>query len=301
MGIMAFIELFKFMFSIPRTKPMTNTEKFIQWSCPLTYVLGGITFFIAPNLLKILLQLDFDGRSEGYIRLMMFSVPEIAFLILIAARSNHKDSHHLEILGSVIERLLVVNGMLVMMILRNMVPCSFALFFIALDTCHAFVTLVIWYIETDAASASLFFREIFVPILQGRALKAGGSAAVVFCLEIAEMFFWLVLVIKPEFAQQLFHLEPFEGFSGGYLACVFFVMAILSWDHVTGSSNINRCLNSAYICYRILFSVPVLSFLFLAGQIEKNLAIALVISNVIPAVIIGISVSCEDGNKNKRE
>ena len=282
---------FKFMLSIPRTEPMTRTELFMKWSSMIAYILGGCSFLFAPQLWEIILQLNLKDRSEGYLRLVGLGVIEIGFILMIAARSNHKISRHQEILTSVLGRLLLVDGILLMMILRDMLPLSFALFFVMLDSSLALVNLVIWYRETEGASVGTFFHEIFAPLFQCHGLKAGWSMAVIFCLGIFQFFFWLVLVIKPDFARRMFHLNSFQGYSAGFLASSFLLISIHGGYHVVGASNVNRCLSPAFIFYRIMFSFPAVLVLFLVDQIERNLFIVLVVFDVIYSVVIFIFLS----------
>ena len=288
----------KIMLSIPRDEPMTKTEKFTQWSCVMAYVLGGCTFLAAPQLWALILQLKLEGRSEGYIRVAGIGVIEIGFILLIAARSNFKMSRHQECLTSIPGRLLLVNGILLMMILRDMLPLSFALFYMVLDSSLALITLVIWCLETEGASVVAFCSEIFKPILQCRGPKTGGSTSVIFFLGIFQLFFWLVLVIRPDLAQRVFNLDPFQGYSGGYLAAYFFLVSIHGLYHVVGASNVNRSLSLAFVFYRILLNVPVFTVLFLVSQIERNLFIALMSFDVLFSVIIIISVKLERRTEN---
>ena len=288
----------KIMLSIPRDEPMTKTEKFTQWSCVMAYVMGGCSFLAAPQLWALILQLKLEGRSEGYIRVAGIGVIEIGFILLIAARSNFKMSRHQECLTSIPGRLLLVNGILLMMILRDMLPLSFALFYMVLDSSLALITLVIWCLETEGASVVAFCSEIFKPILQCRGPKTGGSTSVIFFLGIFQLFFWLVLVIRPDLAQRVFNLDPFQGYSGGYLAAYFFLVSIHGLYHVVGASNVNRSLSLAFVFYRIFLNVPVFTVLFLVSQIERNLFIALMSFDVLFSVIIIISVKLERRTEN---
>ena len=288
----------KFMLSIPRDDPMTKTEKFTQWSCLLAYVVGGFTFVVAPQLWALVLQLELDGRSEGYIRVAGIGVIEIGIILLIAARSSFKTSRHQECLTSILGRLLLVDGILLMMILRDMLPLSFALFYMVLDSSLALVTLVIWRLDTEGASVVTFCNEISASILQCHAPKTGGSPMITFFLGLFQLFYWLVLVIRPDLAQRMFNLDPFQGYSGGYLAAYFFLVSIHGLYHIVGASNVNRCLSLAFVFYRISLNVPVFTILFLVGQIERNLFIVLMSFDVLFCIIIFISLKLEKQREN---
>ena len=291
---------FKFMMSIPRTEPMTKTELFTQWSCLVAYILGGCSILFAPQLWEIIMQFNLEGRSEGYLRLMGLGVIDIGFILMITARSNHKVSRHEEILTSILSRFHLVVAISLMMIIRKMLPLSFALFFMVLDWSLALITLVIWCRETEGASVSSFFREIFAPLLQCRGPKTGGSIMVIFYLGIPQFFFWLVLTVRPDFAQQMFHLDSFQGYSSGFLAAYCFLMSIHGLSHVVGASNVNHCLSPAFVFYRILFNVPVYIVLFLVAQIERNLFIALMVFDLIISAVIFISLVRERPTKEEK-
>ena len=266
---------FTFMLSIPRTEPLTTTQKFTQWSSILAYCGGGFSLLVFPQLWKILLQLDFQGRSEGYLRLTGLGVFVIGFLLVVSARSNLQSPINGPILGSVFSRLLYVNGMLLMLVLRDMLPLSFALVFMGLDTLLPLLTMVIWSCETEGASVSLFIREAFLQIFKCHAIQSGASIAVIFFVGIFQLFFWLVFVIRPDFAQNILQLDQFQGHSNGFLAGAFFSLSVHGWIHVTNSSAANQPIIPAALFYRVLLNVPVLLILVLVDQIERNLGFTL--------------------------
>ena len=78
---------FKFMFSIPRAKPMTMAQKFTMWSSLIFYCDGGLVLLIWVHLWKIIFRIDFQGRTASYIRLTLLGVFIIGFHIVIMARS----------------------------------------------------------------------------------------------------------------------------------------------------------------------------------------------------------------------
>lgn len=282
---------FMFMMSFPRTEPMTKVQKFTQWSSVLAYCVGGGSLLVCPQLWRILLQLDFLGRTEGYLRVIGLGILIIGFLLVISARSNQQDPIHGSILGSILSRGIYVNGVLLMLILRDMLPLSFALFFMCLDTSFSLITLVIWCRETEGASISLFFRESLTPILKCRGVTSGGSIAAVFFVGLFQLFFWLVFVIRPDTAQYLLQLDDFQGYSIGFLAGVFITLSIHGWYLVTNASTVNRPFVPAAVFYRIVFNTPVLIILFLVDQIERNLCLTLFGFDVCFLIVILVFVT----------
>ena len=277
---------FKFMLSIPRAKPMTMTQKFTMWSSLIFYCAGGFILLAWVQLWKIIFRIDFQGRTEGYIRLALLGVFILGFQIVIMARSSDQSPRNGTILGTIFGRLVYVNGVLLMMIVRDMVPLSFALTFIILDSSLALITLVIWVRETEGASVILFFQEVSLPILKLRGVTSGYSMAAVFFIGITTMFFWLVFTIRPDTAQNIFHLDQFQGHSGGFLACVFFTLSLHGWCHVTNTSCVNHPFVSGAIFYRIALSAPVLLVLYLVDQIERNLFIVLLSFDIGLSIVV---------------
>ena len=174
-----------------------------------------------------------------------------------------------------------------------------------LDSFLALVTLVIWCRETEGASVSAFVREIFAPLLQCRGPSTGGSIPVVFFLGIPQFFFWFVLVIRPDFAQQMFHLDSFQGYSAGISGRLLLLVSIHGSYHVVGASNVNHCLIPTFVFYRIYLNVPVFTDLFFVAQIERNLFIVSMIFDLIFAIIISMDIfrekSAKEGNLSEEE
>ena len=282
------MKTFRSVFSIPRAKPMTMTQKFTMWSSLIFYCAGGLVLLIWVHLWKIIFRIDFQGRTESYIRLALLGVFIIGFHIVIMARSSDQSPRNGAILGTIFGRLVYVNGVLLMMVVRDMVPFSFALTFMILDSSLALITLVIWVHETDGASVILFFREVFLPILKLHGVTSGYSIAAVFFLGIFTMFFWLVFTIMPDTAQNIFHLDQFQGHLGGFLACVFFTLSIHGWEHVTNASCVNHPFVPGAIFCRIVLNTPALIILYLVDQIERNLFIVLLFFDIVLSVVVSL-------------
>ena len=88
----------------------------------------------------------------------------------------------------------------------------------------------------------------------------------------------------------MFHLEPFQGYSRGYLASYLFLISVHGLYHVVGASNVNHCLSPAFTSYRVLINMPVLVILFFVDQIEQNIFVVLTSFDVFYSVVITIPV-----------
>ena len=215
---------FKLMFSIPRREPMTRTEKFIQWSSLVAYCIGGFSFLAAPQLYNIILQLDYRGHSEGFIRLVGLGIVDVGLIFVVLARCDHKIYRMGTISASTFSRLLWVPAKGLMLIFRDMLPLAFALIFMALDSSLSLSTLVIWYCETEEPSSRAFFKELLSFVRDCRGLKSGGSILVAFILGVIQVIFWYVFVVRPDFAQIIFNLDQFEGFASRYLSTFIYLL-----------------------------------------------------------------------------
>ena len=275
------------MLSIPRRKPMTKTEKFFQWSSLVAYCLGGFSFLAAPELYRIILQLEYHGRSEGYIRLAGLGIMNIGFIFVIVARSNHKAYRHGTIFASFLSRVIWVPITGLMLILRDMVPVAFAVLFIGLDASLSLGALIVWCWETDKPSFSAFFTELLSPFRECRGVKTSGSITTIFIIGIIQAIFWYILVVRPDFAQKMLALEEFQGFyASGYLAASFYLISVHGFYHALCANNANLCLAPLSCCYRVFLNFPVLLILFLVDQIERNLFLAILTFDFLVSFIL---------------
>ena len=278
---------FQFVLSIPRRKPMTKTEKFFQWSSLAAYCLGGLSFLAVPELYRIILQLEYNGRSEGYIRLAGLGIVNIGFIFIIVARSNHKAYSHGTIFASFLSRVIWVPATGLTLILRDMVPVAFGVLFMGLDASLTLGTLIIWCWKTDESSLfSAFFTELLTPFRECRGVKTTGSITAMFVIGLIQCIFWYILVVRPDFAQKMLALEEFQGFSSGYLAASFYLISIHGLYHVLCANNANLCLAPVSFCYRVFLNFPVLLILFLVDQIERNLFLAILTFDLLVSFIL---------------
>ena len=261
-------------------------EKFFLWSSPIAYCFGGFSFLAAPELYHYILQLEYHGRSKGYVRLVGLGIMDVGFLFIIVARSNHKAYRYGTIFASFLSRLIWVTATGLMLIIREMVPVAFAVLFMTLDASLTLSTLFIWCWETDKPSLNAFFKELLAPFRECRGVKTGGSITVMFISGAIQAIFWFVLVVRPDFAQKMFALDEFDRYADGYLAAAFYLISVHGLYHVLCANNVNLCLAPASFCYRVFLDVPVLLILFLIDQIERNLFLAILSFDLFIAIIL---------------
>ena len=264
---------------------MSKTEKFVQWSSFVAYCLAGFSILAAPELYHIILKLEYKGRSEGYVRLVGLGIMDIGFVFIIVARSNVRVHRYGTILASVVSRFIWVTATGLMLILREMVPVAFAVLFMVLDILLSLSTLFIWCWETEEPLRRAFLKEL-LGLFQGcRGVKTGGPMTVMFITDLIQTFFWYVLVVRPDFAQKIFVLDPFDGFAGGYLAAFFYLVSIHGLYHVLCANNLNLPFASASVCYRVFLNIPVTLVLFLVDQIERNLFLTIMSFDLFISIV----------------
>ena len=92
--------------------------------------------------------------------------------------------------------------------------------------------------------------------------------------------------IRPDAAQNILHLDKFQGHSSGFLAGMFFTLTIHGCRHITDASAGSHRFVRASLFYRILLNVPVFVVLGLVDQVERNFCIALSVFELCSFVVI---------------
>lgn len=75
------------MLSVERSKPLTKTERFTQWSS-LLYVVVGTSMLFIPSMWGFLYKVELLGRSAGYIQLGGLAFVVEGYLLVIASKSE---------------------------------------------------------------------------------------------------------------------------------------------------------------------------------------------------------------------
>ena len=295
MAFMKATDFFKTMLSIPRSEPFTRTARFTQWSALLAYSGGGLSMLLAPNLWEAALNLDSTKRSRGYLRLVGCYLATLSFIYVVLARASSRVLGGVgPILVSVPERLLYVNGALLMMYLREMLPLGFVALFLVLESSLALLTLILWCSETTNPSPGAFFREITAP-LSAQSTKRSLTVQQAFRAVVGavQLVSGLVLMAVPSRVQMLLHLDTFVygTFASGYLSAMFLLASIHGLYHIFTSTEEKGSVafSSAAVFYRVVFVIPVLCVLFAVDAIEYQLALLLGSWEAASAIAILVS------------
>lgn len=267
---------FKRMISFPNEEKLTKTALFTQWTALLAYGGGGVALLCAPSLWGILLAFDVQQRTQGYLRLIGVYLIALSFIYIIVARSGSCTLKHGPTLSSILERLILVNGVLIMFIFRDILPLYFAIVFIILDTAISVISLCIWIKETTNASFVLYFKEVFGSfetfLYFSKSTITSISVQIIGLLQFCG---GVIPVVAPHLIQHALDLSPFQYHAGGFLACVFLLIVIHGWFHVMAGCAELPAFSTAALFYRLSFTLPLLCILYSCDQIELYLFILL--------------------------
>lgn len=262
---------FKTMVSFTPQEKLTKTALFTQWTALIAYGGGGLTLLCAPSLWSTLLGFDLNRRDEGYIRLSGIYLLALSFIYIVVARAGCSRSEHGPMLSSIIERLVYVNGALLMFIFRSMAPLYFALLFIILDSTLALLTFFLWLRETSHASIVVYFKELFSSFQKCLSLnQLAVSSLSVQIIGVLQFIIAAILMTVPTLIKYPLKLLPFEDYTEGFLSCSFLLISVLGWFHVFAGGAELTSFTLAAVFYRLSFTLPLQCILYLCHHIELN-------------------------------
>ena len=245
---------------------------------------------LAPNLWEAALSLD--SRSRGYLRLVGCYLATVGLIYVVLARASSRVLGGVgSILVSVPERLFYVNGALLTMYLREMLPLGFVALFSVLDSSLALLTLILWCSETTNPSPGAFFGEIAAALsdqpttCSQKAFRVGAGAV--------QLVSGLVLMIVPSRVQTVLQLDPFRygTHASGFLCATFLIISIHGLFQILapGGKKGLGAFSSAVVFYRVVFVIPVLCVLVAVDAIEYQLALFLGSWEAASAIAILVS------------
>ena len=250
---------------------------------------------LAPNLFEAALSFESTKRSRGYLRLMGCYLYAVGFIFVIQSRASSRVLGGVgPILVSIPGRLFGVNGALLMMYLREILPLGFAALFSVLDSSLALLTLILWCSETTNPSPGAFFREIAAALsAQSTKRSVAVQRAIRTAVGAVQLVSGLVFMIVPSCAQTLLHLDAFAdgSYESGYLSGMFLLASIHGLYHIFAPTveEGSVAFSCAAVFYRVVFVIPVLCVLFEVDAIEYQLALFLGCWEAAAAIAILVS------------
>ena len=285
---------FKTMLSIPPRKPLATLQKFTAWSAFLAYFVSGVLGMVFLQILNLtMFDMKLSGRDYEFLRLNCGLIAVIGLLYIAAARSRPMVLGNGAILGTVPERLFVVSAILIWLYHQSLVPFVFAANLTVLDSLLATITYIIWSRNTPGASPKKCVKEIadiMLPIL-GPPRKWSSTCTQI--IGYSQLVLSITFIAQLEIARDALGLDEFVGFSKGMLALFFMSMMVIGWLHVLGGGDGNESTPIAAVFYRLAGTVPLVSVMYYFDRIERGLALAMGISDLISAFIILMSLCTE--------
>ena len=115
-----------------------------------------------PNIWIKALQLDIDARGKGYLILNGSNLLVIGVCMIVLARNKASQIPNSgPILGTIFDRLVIVNGMILQLYSQELINVRFALLFCTLDSSLSLITYAIWTREDKHGSLVQFFKYIW--------------------------------------------------------------------------------------------------------------------------------------------
>ena len=295
---MAAFAWFYKMVSFPNQDKLSKTSRFTLWTALLAYGGGGLALVCVPSLWGQFLEFHVNRILEGYLRLSGIHLVALSFIYIIIAREGSFSSKNGPVLSSICERLILVNGILLLFLLKDFLPLYFALLFILMDSILSVLTLCIWLRETPCPSLNLYFNEIVSSLRSYlRFKKSSMSHFTVQTIGILQFCGGIALLTYPWLIQQNSHRA--EQHTQGILSCTFLVIAIHGWFHVMAGGAHFSGFPIAAVFYRLVFIIPSTCVLYLYDQIDVLLFILLGSCESGFALIILFSIFLESAQHNR--
>lgn len=272
-----------------RSKPLTKTERFTQWSS-MAYVVVGTAMLLTPSLWGILWNTELVGRTAGYMQLGGLALAVEGYLLVIASRSMHKVSGHGHINITVLTRMVLVNMSLLVLYKNGVAPIRFLAFFAVLDNSLAAGMFLVWIYTEDGASLGLFFKEIFGLLFR---FPAGPWSSIAVLVAGVVQFPGALYLKNVDLLRNALNLDPFLGHSYIFLSFHFSLNVAHAVLYIFNGQAISRSFNTNCVFYRVAINVPTICALAVAGRVESNLAIFLVCVEVGFAAFILVFLCCD--------
>lgn len=243
-------------------------------------------------------QLHLAGRAESYIRLVGIELTILGFNYIVTGRAKPRMAGEGYILSSVPERLILVNGLFVIMFVTTTITLSVFLFAVIIQSLLAVATFIVWYKTAENASLATFLDETFSPLIVRCVWERRGSAVAVHVFGVLQLLAGLIFSIRPDYAQSVFRLDPFQDHAAGYLAVFFALLCESAWNQIYIGKVICLPFNIATVFSRLAFKIPLLVILVATKQIEIGLFSFLVVLDFAFGVIV-LMLLCFEGVNEK--
>ena len=230
------------------------------------------------------LQLDIEARNKGYLILNGSNLFLIGVCMIVLARNKASQIPNSgPILGTIFDRLVIVNGMILQFYTQELINVRFALLFCILDSSLSLVTYAIWSREDKHGSLVQFFKDMW------SALNPFAEKQPRFVMFQALGLVHLIVSLgAPSIIMSKGIIPNIEGRQTEGLFRTAFAMYLLhALIHIFASGSQNDSFPVASVLYRLTWSIPVLLVLGLTSQVPAGLAKFLIVYDV---VFVGVTL-----------
>ena len=282
---------FNTMLSRDRSTQPTKLARFHELTGLVIYVVAGLSMLCGPILWQLCLALQFSSRTEGCFRLVGMEVVAIGFNYILIGRALFPvDQGQGHILSSIPERLILVNGCILVLVVRDMIPLWFGVIFMCLDTILALLTFLVWYKENEGSSFVRFFKEIWLPLCRPYSINRNGASLAVILVGVLQFTVGLFFTVKPDTIHDVLQLEVAGDYKVGFLGTYFFACCVNGVFHLYMGKAESLAFAIGAVFYRIVFNIPITILLFGVDRLELNLCLFIVIVQFAFVMIISTSL-----------
>ena len=272
------------MFSVPPEQPLTSTQRFTFISALVAYVIGGLTMIFVPNIWIMALRLDVEARGKGYLILIGSNLFVIGVCVITLARNKASQIPNAgPILGTIFNRLVIVNGIILRFYMQELINVSFALLFSILDSSLSLVTFAIWTREDKHSSLVQFFKDVW------SALNPFAEKQPRFVMfQALGLVHLIVSIVAPSIMISKGIIPNIEGRqTEGLFRVAFAMYSLHALIHIFAAGSQNDSFPVASMLYRPTWNIPVLLVLGLTSQIPAGLVKFLIVCDI---VFVGVTL-----------
>ena len=241
---------------------------------------------LAPHFWIMALQLDVGIGGKEYFILIGAGLVVIGFCLIVLARNKASQTPNAgPILGTVFDRVVIVNGFLIRFYTQGIINARFTLLFSILDSSLSFITYGIWARDNKHGSLVQFFKDIWstlnpVAQKQPRFLVFQALGLVQLIMSLAAPSVIMSKGIVPDHDIQGSHTL-------GLFRATFAMYTLHALIHIFAVGSQNDSFPIASVLYRLTWNIPVLLVLGYVSQVPVGLIKLLVIYDM---VFVGLTI-----------
>lgn len=295
------------MISYPCQKQLSMLESFTAISASAVYLPLNLFLLLYPvqscvsSVNDNIQTFEQCTQAKGFIRLVGIEVCCIFFLYVIFSRASSRLPATGIILGTLLSRTIYAISAGYLLYVRKYIAISVLYNIMTIDCGLAFASVGIWLFQPgDGTSKTTFFTTIWQLVRPSNSL-VHKSSIVVHILGFIQSILSLLCFICPALAFHILKIdarELYNNLSMGYYSMGLMASAATGFIHVLSGGADSRSFNFAAVFYRVFFTIPLITYVGVVGQVPFGLSLYYIILDGFFAVAVFIAL-CNDYKKVK--